>query len=145
MNCSTLRERTAGSPPSTSQVSLRVSVGDVAIGPTSDRSRHSVSWLCSFAAPFCSQERWPSDRSAACRCPRKPRAWGRQPTVSEKGGVVRRELRSGLQSCLGSWSHHCTVVSGFACSVSSLSQCPDHHLPDHPSLRQGDLADHWFD
>jgi len=56
--------------------------------------------------------------------------------------VVRRELRAGLQSCLGSGSHHCTVVSGFACCVSSLSQCPDHYPPDHPSLRQSDLADH---
>jgi len=46
VNCSTLRERTAGSPPSTSQVSLQALVVKFLIGPTREKIGHSVLWLC---------------------------------------------------------------------------------------------------
>ena len=42
VNCSTLRERTAGSPPSTSQLSLRNQFGD----PLMSRSTNSSGSLC---------------------------------------------------------------------------------------------------
>ena len=46
VNCSTLRERTAGSPPSTSQVSLQALAVKLLIGPTSENFGRSVLWLC---------------------------------------------------------------------------------------------------
>ena len=36
------------------------------------------------------------------------------------------------------------VVLSFACSVASLSRCPNHYLPGHLRLREVDLADYPF-
>jgi len=36
-------------------------------------------------------------------------------------------------------------VSGLACSVASLSLCPDHYLPGCHNLRRSTLAARWFD
>ena len=62
-----------------------------------------------------------------------------------KGGVVCAEPRRDAFVAFGFSISSLQVASGFACSVASLSLCPDHYLPGVHNLHCKHLADHQFD
>ena len=74
-----------------------------------------------------------------------PKASRARQHMANGGVALHRVWTVVLQYHSSSVSHHCTAVSGLACSVASLSQFPDHYPPGYHSLRHRTLADRWFD